>query len=61
MPYLEYRRAMIRERDALLRLIRLPERASPPARPIRLRLGRSLIRLGRRIAGEGHASPAWSG
>jgi hypothetical protein len=31
------------------------------ARSIRSRVGRSIIRLGRRVAGEGAASPAWTG
>ena len=59
MLELEYRIAAIREREALLRSIRIHEReASRQARSIRLQLGESIIRLGRRVAGHQPASPA---
>jgi hypothetical protein len=32
-----------------------------PERPIRRRLGESLMRLGRRVAGDALTSPAWQG
>jgi hypothetical protein len=64
MQELEYRIAAIREREAHLRSIRPSEgEASAPALSIRLLLGESLIRLGRRVAGRHSASPttrAWT-
>ena len=32
-----------------------------PGRPIRRRLGQSLVRLGRRVGGDAMTSPAWQG
>ena len=59
MQELEYRIAVIREREALLRSIRHYERAAHGnARSIRRQLGESIIRLGRRVAGNQPASPA---
>jgi hypothetical protein len=64
MQELEYRIAVIREREAHLRSIRVPEwEASAPSPSIRLLLGESIIRLGRRVAGNQPASsatPAWT-
>ncbi len=65
MHELQYRIAVIREREAHLRSIRHHERAAHGnARSVRLRLGESIIRLGRRVAGHrsaSPASPAWTG
>jgi hypothetical protein len=59
MQELEYRIAVIREREAHLRSIRHDERAANlRGRSVRLRLGESIIRLGRRVAGHHPASPA---
>ncbi len=59
MQELEYRIAAIRERQAHLRSIRFPERAaSVQSRSLRLLLGESLIRLGRRVAGHQPATRA---
>lgn len=64
MLELDYRIAAIREREAHLRSIRPSEgEANAPALSIRLLLGESLIRLGRRVAGHAPASPttpAWT-
>lgn len=60
--HIELRLASIQERQALLRSNREAERAgAAPAPPIRSRIGESLIRLGRRVAGEGISTPAWTG
>ena len=65
MQELEYRIAVIREREAHLRSIRHYERAAHGnARSIRLALGKSIIRIGRLVAGHQPASPnspAWTG
>jgi hypothetical protein len=62
MQTLEYRLAEIAERKALLRSIRDAGRADRiPARSIRSRLGESLIRLGRKVAGDVHNSPVPTG
>jgi hypothetical protein len=62
MQTIEFRLAEIREREALLRSIRAADRAGPSsARSIRSRLGESLIRLGRRVAGESSPAPSWTG
>jgi len=62
MQTIEFRQAEIRERQALLRSIRVTERAGvSPSRSIRSRLGQSLIRLGLRVAGESNPAPAWTG
>ena len=65
MHELEYRIAVIREREAHLRSIRFHEReASVQARSIRLQVGESIIRLGRRVAGHQPATrgtAAWTG
>jgi hypothetical protein len=59
MQELEYRMAAIREREAHLRSIRIHEReAGLQAYSIRRQLGESIIRLGRRVAGNQPASPA---
>ena len=60
--HIELRLALIQERQALLRSNRDAERAGvASAPPIRSRIGESLIRLGRRVAGEGLSTPAWTG
>ena len=52
--------AEARERQALLRSIRDADRAAlGHDRSIRLRLGGSLMRLGRRVGGDAIANPAW--
>lgn len=62
MHQLEHHLALIREREAHLRSIRVPERAAQaPARPIRSRLGGSLMRLGRWVAGDSLTPPVWTG
>ncbi len=62
MQTIEFRLAEIRERQALLRSIQPADRAGlTSARSIRFRIGESLIRLGRRVAGEGISTPAWTG
>lgn len=65
MQELEYRIAVIREREAHLRSIRHDERAANArARSVRLLVGESIIRVGRRVAGHqpgSPASPAWTG
>ena len=62
MQTIEFRLAEIRERQALLHSIRAPSRAGrTPSRSIRSRLGESLIRLGRRVAGESAPAPSWTG
>jgi hypothetical protein len=54
--------AEVRERQALLRSIRDADRAAHgQARSLRLRLGASLMRLGRRVGGDALANPAWQG
>jgi len=50
----------VRERQALLQSIRDADRgAGRRSRSIRLRLGGSLMRLGRRVGGDALANPAW--
>ena len=62
MLYLELRLAEAHERQALLRSIRESGRRGPgPRRPFRRQIGESLMRLGRRIAGDHASTPAWSG
>ena len=54
--------AEARERQALLRSIRDADRtALGHGRSLRLRLGGSLMRLGRRVGGDALANPAWQG
>jgi len=54
--------AEARERGALLRSIRDADRAGQGHdRSFRLRLGGSLMRLGRRVGGDALANPAWQG
>ena len=58
----EFRLAEIRERQSLLRSIRPADHAGrEPARPIRAQLGESIIRLGRRVAGDRVITPVGSG
>ena len=62
MQTLEYRLAAIAEREALVRSICEASRVRPRrTSSIRSRLGESLIRLGRRVAGECHSSPVLTG
>jgi hypothetical protein len=44
-----------------LQAIREAKRRAPAPRPLRRRLGEPIIRLGHRIAGESHGSPALTG
>jgi hypothetical protein len=58
----ELRLASINERQALERSIRDADRAAfGQSRSIRSHLGESIIRLGRRVAGESLGSPALTG
>jgi hypothetical protein len=65
MQELEDHIAVIREREAHLRSIRSHElAASSEARSIRLQVGESIIRLGRRVAGHQPATRGnalWTG
>ncbi len=65
MHHIDLRLAEIQERHELLRSHHEADRAASlvRARPrsIRFRLGESLIRLGRRVAGESPKAPAWTG
>jgi hypothetical protein len=61
MLHPEHRLAAVHERQALLRSIRDEVRRPVPSHPIRRHLGESLMRLGRRIAGEHASARAWSG
>jgi hypothetical protein len=57
VQHIEYRRATIREREARFRSLREAERTALASAPsIRIQLGGSLIRLGRRIAGGSHGT-----
>ncbi len=59
---IELRLAAINERHALERSLRDADRAAlGHARSIRSQLGESIIRLGRRVAGESLVSPALTG
>ena len=59
---IELRLAAINERQALERSFRAADRAaSRQARSIRSQVGESIIRLGRRVAGESLGSPALTG
>ena len=60
MQHIELRLAEVEERQALFRSIREGDRvAGHRARSIRLRIGESLVRLGRRVGGDAVTSPAW--
>ena len=62
MQHIELRLAAIIERQSLERSLRDADRVAwRRARPIRSQIGESLIRLGRRVAGEGVGSPALTG
>jgi hypothetical protein len=59
---IELRLAEIHERQSLERSFRAADRAaSRQARSIRSQVGESIIRLGRRVAGESLGSPALTG
>ena len=59
---IELRLAAINERQALERSFRAADRAAlGRARSIRSQVGESIIRLGRRVAGESFGSPALTG
>ena len=59
---IELRLAAINERQALERSFRVTDRAAlGQARSIRSQVGESIIRLGRRVAGESFGSPALTG
>jgi hypothetical protein len=59
---IELRLAAINERQALERSFRAADRAAfGQARSIRSQVGESIIRLGRRVAGESLGSPALTG
>jgi len=62
MQHIELRLADIGERQALLRSIRDGDRAAERrSRSIRRQVGGSLMRLGRRVAGDTATTPAWQG
>lgn len=62
MQTLDFRLAEIRERQSLLRSIRAADQAGrEPARSIRAQLGESIIRLGRRVAGDHVITPVGTG
>ncbi len=62
MFYIELRLHEARERQERLRSIaHLGRPGYLRERPIRRRLGQSLMRLGRRVAGDALTSPAWQG
>ena len=62
MQHIELRLGAINERQALERSLRNADRAAfASARSIRARIGESIIRLGRRVAGESLRAPVWTG
>ncbi len=62
MQHIELRLRAIQEHQALLRSHRDADRAAfASARSIRARIGESIIRLGRRVAGDSLHAPAWTG
>ena len=62
MQHIELRLAEIAQRQSLMRSNREAERAgNRPAPSLRHQLGRSLMRLGRRIGGDTMTVPAWQG
>jgi len=62
MFHIELRLADVAERQALMRSIRDGEREGlQPNRSLRHQVGRSLVRLGRRIGGDAMTAPAWQG
>jgi hypothetical protein len=59
---IEQQLAEVQRRHAHERSLRAADRrASKPGRSIRSRIGESIIRLGRRVAGESLGSPALTG
>ena len=59
---IELRLAAINERQSLERSFRAADRAAArQSRSIRFQVGESIIRLGRRVAGESLGSPALTG
>jgi hypothetical protein len=44
-----------------LQAIREAKRRAPAPKPVRRRLGESIVRLGHRVAGESYGSPALTG
>ena len=63
MQHIELRLADVGERQQRFQADRDAERAAPAlARSsLRRQVGRSLVRLGRRVAGESVTAPAWQG
>jgi len=63
MFHIEFRLDEARERQALLRADREQDWPGylPGGRSLRLRLGKSLVRLGRRVGGDAMTTPAWLG
>jgi hypothetical protein len=62
MLHIELRLAEIERRQRRLRSDRDAERAlERRLPPLRLQLGQSLVRLGRRIGGDAMSAPAWQG
>jgi len=62
MQHIELRLWEIVQRQSAERSLRDADRAAlASARSIRSQLGESIIRLGRRVAGESLTSPVWTG
>jgi hypothetical protein len=62
MQTIDYRLAMIREREMELRSGRGARSAEIAGNgSLRLRLGQLLMQLGRRVGGEAMTTPAWQG
>lgn len=62
MQHIELRLESIEDRQRRLRSARAEERwGFEPGRSLRLRLGESIVRIGRRIGGDTLTAPAWQG
>ena len=62
MQHIELRLADVEERQSRYRVLRDADRAAlVQARSLRQAVGQSIIRLGRRVGGEGLTAPAWQG
>lgn len=62
MHWIDLRLAEAQERQSLLRSHRAADRAAGMTpRSFRLRLGASLIAIGRRLGGDAVTTPAWQG
>lgn len=62
MHHIELRLRDVQERQAFQRALREADRAAAMAAPsIRRQVGESIIRFGRRVAGESRRTPVWTG